>query len=333
MSISTREISLSNFIIFLLSLIILFILFMLNQFSLNLSPVDTFKALTNLGGNFPPKFMYSMGTGEQKLKDPLDLDVSSDGRVYIADSGNFQVKVFDTTGRYLFSFGSKGKNPGQFLAPVGIAVGAKSLYVADSTSMRIQEFDLNGNYLKDVLTSAVLKKTGAIRPVGLALDLKGNLYLTDIFSQRVVELSPSGDVLLNIGRSGNQPGQFLYPNSIAVDNAGNIYVSDSNNTRIQVINPQGSVTQTYGPKQKLDVAFGLNRGVEVDRQNRLYVVDTFNNKISVIQPDAEKPQVLFSFGSQSDGPEKLNFPNAIAVYADKVLVADKANNRVVVYSY
>jgi sugar lactone lactonase YvrE len=83
----------------------------------------------------------------------------------------------------------------------------------------------------------------------------------------------------------------------------------------------------------LDIAFALNRGVAFDELNRLYVVDTFGNQVIAIAPDKKKPEILFTFGDKASGPGQLNYPNGIATYANRIIVTDRANNRVVIYAY
>ena len=60
-----------------------------------------------------------LGPGEFNL--PRDLAIGLDGRLYVVDGGNFRVVVFDRDGRYLQSFGSVGKQYGQFARPKEIA--------------------------------------------------------------------------------------------------------------------------------------------------------------------------------------------------------------------
>lgn len=300
------------------------------------SPLEVAKTWPILASQDPPKLLYTIGEVDDvrgKLQEPLAVDVSAGGNIYIADSGEGQVKVFDQSGKFLFKFGKLGTGPGQFLAPVGIAVASNRIYVADSVTMRVQEFDLQGKYLRNLLSSKLTKQIGALRPVGVDVDSGDNIYLTDVFYQRVVKLSRSGEALLSFGKAGTANGQFLYPNDVAVDKQGNIYVSDSNNTRVQVFDAQGRFSQIYGFKGNLDIAFALNRGVAFDELNRLYVVDTFGNQVIVITPDKKKPEILFTFGDQASGPGQLNYPNGIATYANRIIVTDRANNRVVIYAY
>ena len=76
------------------------------------------------------------------LKNPWGLAISpGDGNLYVADSGNNQIKVFDTNGNLITTIGSTGNADGQFSTPRGLCFDSSArLYVADTGNNRIQVF-------------------------------------------------------------------------------------------------------------------------------------------------------------------------------------------------
>jgi DNA-binding beta-propeller fold protein YncE len=73
---------------------------------------------------------------------PHRLAVDVQNRLYVADSGNNRIQVFDSSGAYLTTVGgSWGSGTGQFRGPFGVAIGPDgALYVADPDNNRIQVF-------------------------------------------------------------------------------------------------------------------------------------------------------------------------------------------------
>lgn len=96
--------------------------------------------------NFPSG---SDSTNAQKrLYSPTNLALDSKGRVYVADTGGFQVQVYDADGTYLWTVGSMGDSLGQFARVKGIAVDHENrLYAVDAMSQVVQIFNEQGKLL------------------------------------------------------------------------------------------------------------------------------------------------------------------------------------------
>lgn len=78
------------------------------------------------------------------------LAVAPDGTMYVLDSGNFRISVFDATGEFQFKFGSKGKGPGEYLEPVAIAMDhEQQIWLFDTGQHKLTIFDAKGNYVSD----------------------------------------------------------------------------------------------------------------------------------------------------------------------------------------
>src|SRR5690349_11233249 len=67
--------------------------------------------------------------------------------MYITDSTNYTVQVFDSDCKFLFKFGSIGTGNGQFHRPNGIAINSSNqIIVADNSNCRVQVFNVNGSF-------------------------------------------------------------------------------------------------------------------------------------------------------------------------------------------
>jgi len=168
---------------------------------------------------------------------PRDVTVDAEGNVYVADTGNKRIQIFDSEGNPLDQWGGGGSEPGQFLEPVGIAIDQEgNIYVADTWNQRIQKFDVDLQFIAQWPLQAWMGGAGVNKPY-LAVDGEGNVYATDPEGYRVLVLDDDGALLAIFGKYGTDDASFDLPTGIAVDDEGNVYVSDSTNNRLMKFAP------------------------------------------------------------------------------------------------
>ena len=107
-----------------------------------------------LGMTFKGSFA-TRGIGRGELSHPEGLafaeaDAASTGELFVADSGNDRIVVFDQDGNFLRTFGTEGEEPGQFLMPVGVAVAHGRLYVSEYYGARLQTFTMDGKLMQSL---------------------------------------------------------------------------------------------------------------------------------------------------------------------------------------
>ncbi len=82
---------------------------------------------------------YGQEAGQ--LNCPQDLAVDRYGRVFVADTYNNRIQVFDDGGAYILAWGSQGDGAGEFWLPCGIALDQNgAVYIADTLNRRVQVF-------------------------------------------------------------------------------------------------------------------------------------------------------------------------------------------------
>ena len=77
------------------------------------------------------------------------------------------------------------------------------------------------------------------RPLGIAVDEAGNVYVADTANNRVQVFSSTGEFRQTWGSRGSGDGQFIGPRGIEVDRVGYVYVADTANDRVQVFSSTG----------------------------------------------------------------------------------------------
>ena len=183
----------------------------------------------------------------EPLAYPTGLALDSEGHLHVVEQGKSQISVFDATGKKLRTY----MHP-DLVRPTGIAIDRvrNITYVADTghseksdkaTGHNIKVFNQSGE-----LIGTIGKERGDgpgqfTFPTYLALDAKGNLYVTDTLNARIQVFGPNREYIRSIGQRGNAWGMFDKPKGIALDTFGNVYVADSGWSNVQIFNPKGEV--------------------------------------------------------------------------------------------
>jgi uncharacterized repeat protein (TIGR02543 family) len=158
------------------------------------------------------------------------------------------------------------------------------------------------------------------RPMGIAVDGSGNVYVVDSNSSHVEKFTSFG---VYLGRVDS--GQLSNPCGIAVDGSGNVYVVDSNNNRVVKFLTDSTV-QTWGDYGTGNGQFRYPYGIAVDGSGNVYVADTSNNRVEKFTSNGT---YMSQFGSQGTGDGEFNGPYGIAVDGSgNVYVTDMGNDRV-----
>lgn len=133
----------------------------------------------------------SRGSGHGEFNLPRAVAVGKD-KLYVVDSGNFRIQVFDMEGKFLNSFGEAGKQLGNFARPKEAEVDANgNLYVIDSAFGNFQIFNSEGQLLMFVGERSEEDGAGRFKlPSGIAVDEDGRIYVVDQLFKKVEVFRP-----------------------------------------------------------------------------------------------------------------------------------------------
>ena len=168
---------------------------------------------------------------------PRGIAVDTQGNVFVADTGNKRIAVFDEDGNYITEFGTAGLDPGQFDEPVGVAVANDgTVYVTDTWNQRIQSFIPN----EDGTIYFPLQQWDVNGWFGQSLENKPfiavsedkHVFITDPEGYRVIEFTENGEFVRTWGDFGAGPDEIGLAAGVAVDLAGFVWVTDAGNNRI-----------------------------------------------------------------------------------------------------
>ena len=125
------------------------------------------------------------GSEEGEFNFPTNLAVDGKGRLYVADTLNFRIQVFDGTGTFVRSFGELGDTPGSLNRPKGVGVDSEGhIYVVDASFNNFQIFDEEGQLL--LFVGAGGRNPGEfVLPAGMFIDEQDRIYVADQGNSRV----------------------------------------------------------------------------------------------------------------------------------------------------
>ncbi len=133
--------------------------------------------------------MRTLGSGRGScdgcLLFPTFVAVDSKGQVYVSNTLNARIDVFDAEGRFVKRVGERGNSYGMFDKPKGVALDSfDNIYVVDSGWSNVQIFDQSGQVL--LFFGGRGENPGLLmNPTGIAIDKKDRIYVADFLNYRV----------------------------------------------------------------------------------------------------------------------------------------------------
>lgn len=201
-------------------------------------------------GNLLKTFGVSGEAGDDAshFNKPTDMAFTPEGDVFISDGYvNTRIVHIDKQGKFVKSWGSAGRGPGQFNLPHSIAIDSKRrIYVADRNNARVQVFDESGKFLS--------QWTNVIVPWGLWITPDDQIWVSGSSpvawraedallscppkDQIAIRFDPSGNVrqiwTFPLGQTDKEkPGELNWFHGIALDSHGNLYAGDIMGRRAQ----------------------------------------------------------------------------------------------------
>ena len=168
------------------------------------------------------------GGGEGQLNYPFGLCIDCNGDVYVAESSNDRVSVFSKDFNFLKHLATQ-----QLMYPRDVKVTLYSFVVLDYSPNCIHFFSRGGDLLRSCVTQG---EDGMVSgPWFFCLDTAGNILISDCNRHSIKILSPSVQLIHEIGKAGHGRGElYYYPSGICLSQTGNIFVvSDNRNFGLQ----------------------------------------------------------------------------------------------------
>jgi sugar lactone lactonase YvrE len=304
-----------------------------------------------VAGDGTPRTNDAQTPTQAQFSDPFGIAITPDGTIYVADAGESnRIRKIAPDGKVTtYTGGVEGFADGSgftasFNTPSGLALDRHSnLFVADTGNNRIRKISPEGQVstIAGDGTAGYADGPAALAkfngPIGVAVDMQGNVYVADSYNDRIRMISSDGQVstVAGAGTPGYADGDrsaalFDTPCGVAVMTDGTIVVADTGNDRLRKISPQGNVTTitVTGNLQDLSSPVGL----AVSHDNFLYVTEQDRSRVVQIAPDGTANVVAGNIPGFGDGVDEARFnqPMGIAIgpptnKPTELYVADSGN--------
>lgn len=228
---------------------------------------------------------------EARFKDIIGLALDDADRLFVTDAALHQVSVFDAGHKLETVFGAD-----RLGRPSGIAIDRENrfVYVVDVEKEQVAVFDADSyKFLRTVGGPAKVEADDSpatfAKPTNAAVDVDGNLYVTDTLNNRIQIFDADGNFISMFGKAGDGPAFFARPKGVAVDRDGHIWVADANQDRVKIFDKQGHLLAYFGEHGKYPGQFGLPAGLCIDAENRVVVTEQLKGRAQIFRyvPDGE----------------------------------------------
>ena len=215
------------------------------------------------------------GKGLEQLDTPYSVSVdNTTGNIYVVDCDNNCVKVFDSSGKYLFKFGDEG-NEGNLYCPSGIAICGDKILISSGSifNFGIFHYELDGNFVSKIGKSGK-GETEFSFPLGVTIDeSNGDIFICDCKNNRIQVLSNNFQFKSQFGIDF-----LVLPRDVKLSNEY-IYVLDTSNPCLHLF--------SYN--------FKLQKSV-ISRGKQMLVVNPYNffidNFANILISDCDSNSIL-----------------------------------------
>jgi hypothetical protein len=272
------------------------------------------------------KFRYTLsiylddrGVG---LQYPEGVACNEKSLLVVGDTGNNRLL------RYTFQEGTlkaeaEIKIP-QLSNPIRVQVNSKGeIFALDGKQRRIIRLRPNGEF-QGYISPEGIPSPSAFVPRSFKIDRDDNIYILDIFSGRVLALSPDGKYRRNI----EFPKEFGFFSDLAVDWKGSVLLIDCVKARIfSAAKESPSFSPLTG---SLKEYLNFPTYITTDQRGTIYIVDENSGSIAILGPDGSFLSRQLSMG-WNEG--RLYYPSQMCINEKgEVFIADKGNSRMQVFT-
>jgi len=207
--------------------------------------------------------------------------------------------------------------------PQGVACGTDSLVVADSGNGRIVLYSLHSG---DAKGGKEIKMQQIVYPVRVKISSKGDIFVLDDRSRKVVRLNHEGAFLRYVELEGAPTESMIVPVDIALDNDDNLYVLDVGNGRVLVF----GADEKFQRQIEFPKGYGFIAVMAVDPKGAIYLVDSVT---ATVYSNAQDPSVFSPISSSLKDDLKFAGGMTIDKSTGIIYISDQNSGGIIVVGH
>ncbi len=264
------------------------------------------------------------GVGVGEFNKPRSIAVDHENNIYVVDMTG-RVQKFNTDGQFVLQWQMPQTDLGK---PKGMGCDKDgNVIVIEPHYQRINIFSTAGKLISQWGEHGT-NAGQLIMPRAVAINSHGDFLIPEYtVVDRVQEFSAKEKKLLMLlGHSGIEKGEFNRPEGVGVDAADRLYVADSCNHRIQVFSPDGKWLRSFGKAGDGVGEMSYPYDVRVDKAGLEFVCEFENSRIQIFDANGHSLEII---GGPGAAIGRFSNPYAMALDSlGNLYVADSQNHRV-----
>ena len=243
------------------------------------------------------------GSENGKFNNPQAIAISRENIVYVVDTGNHRIQLFDLSGEFIKSIGGFGFKDDQFDTPRDIWVNSIiNIYVADYNNQRIQRYDRNMNFLNSFYSNEGEEIDFQFAEVpSCAVTSQNDLFILDHDEYKIIKFKRDGTAERSFGRFESGKNELDTPEQLELWGVDKLLAIDSGAKSIFIYDLFGNFLQRI----ESDL-FVRPVGIEVGNKKNIYLADPEAKKIFFIDNKLENI-------SEINFPQKFKAPRDVAI--------------------
>jgi RHS repeat-associated protein len=319
--------------------------------------------ITTFAGTGSAGFSGDGGPATQaRLNRPSNITFDMEGNLFITDSNNVRIRKvgLDGTITTIAGNGDSGADGdggpainASFISPAGIKVDAQdNIYIADQGTHRIRKIDNEG-----IITTfagngrqgfsgdnGLAINASLTRPIGLAIDNNGDVYICDWYNHRIRKVDSNGIITTVAGNGsrgyGGDGGAAInavigYPIGIGLDSKGNLYISGTGDNllysnAVRKVDTSGIITTIAGrggygfsgdEGPALEAYLYYPEGIVIDSNDNLIFPQMQNHRVSLVNT-VGTPSIIRTIAGSGPAPRnRSNYYNGDGIPAVSAMLS------------